>query len=197
MKKVLALMGSPRRNKNTEKLLDYLLDGIDKSVYDVNKVVLKNLDINHCTGCEHCGRTSNCAFKDDMIDIYNGFDDSDIIILASPLYFNSINGLSKNMVDRCQRYWSIKYVLGENYKRNETRKGIFLSVGGAPFTHNQFDGTIPIIDYFFKAINAEYAGNYFVSNTDNNPIIDRLEVQQELNIIGNEIDDLKNFYLHR
>jgi len=197
MKKVLALMGSPRKNKSTDKLLDYLLIGINELDYEIKKIYLKDLSINSCVGCEHCGRTSNCVFNDDMNEVYDGFDNSDIVILAAPIYFNSINGLSKNIVDRCQRYWSMKYILGENYKRNQERKGIFLSVGGAPYTHNQFDASIPIIDFFFKAINVEYLGNYFLSNTDKSLIDDNLEVQAELYKIGKDIDKIKNFYLHR
>lgn len=197
MKKVLAIMGSPRRNKNTEKILDYLLEGIDQSEYEVKKIVLKDLDIHSCTGCDHCGRTSNCIFNDGMSEIYDGFDNSDFVIFAAPLYFNSINGLSKNVVDRCQRYWSIKYTLGQNYKRNEDRKGIFLSVGGAPYTHNHFNGTLPIMDFFFKAINVNHLGNYFLSNTDKFSIDDDIDLQEELYKIGKNIDTNKSFYLHR
>lgn len=197
MKKILAIMGSPRRNKNTEKLLNNLLLGIDKSQFDVKKVILRDLDIHPCTGCDHCGRTSKCVFDDGMTEIYDGFDNSDFIIFSAPLYFNSINGLSKNLVDRCQRYWSIKYTLGQNYKRDEDRKGIFLSVGGAPYTHEQFNGALPIMDFFFKALNVEYIGNYFVSNTDKTSIDDDIAIKNELFKIGENIKEIKNFYLHR
>ncbi len=197
MKKILAIMGSPRRNKNTEKMLDYLLKGVDQSKYVIKKIVLRDLDIHSCTGCDHCGRTSKCIFNDGMSEIYDGFDNSDFVIFAAPLYFNSINGLSKNVVDRCQRYWSIKYTLGQNYKRNEDRKGIFLCVGGAPYTHNHFDGTLPIMDFFFKAINVNHLGNYFLSNSDKFSIDDSLDLQDELYKIGKNIDNNKSFYLHR
>lgn len=197
MKKVLAIMGSPRRNKNTEKVLDYLLAGIEDNDYEIKKIILKDIDIHSCTGCDHCGRTSNCVFKDGMSEIYEGFDSSDIIIFAAPLYFNSINGLSKNVVDRCQRYWSIKYSLGQNYKRNEDRKGIFLAVGGAPYSHDHFNGTIPVMDFFFKALNCDYLGNYLVSNTDKLSIADSRDIQDELFQIGKDIETIKSFYLHR
>lgn len=197
MKKVLALMGSPRKNKNTNKLLDFLLEGIGELNYEIDKVYLRDLEIQSCTGCDHCGRVGDCVFKDGMDHIYTGFDNSDIIIFAAPLYFNSINGMAKNVVDRCQKYWSIKYSLGQNYKRNEDRKGIFLSVGGAPHTHDQFNGTIPVMDFFFKAINADYIGNYFVSNTDKFSIEERIDVINEIKEIGKNINTQKNFYLHR
>ncbi|TJX13322.1 flavodoxin family protein [Tissierella creatinini] len=197
MKKVLAIMGSPRRNKNTEKLLDFLLDGIKELNYDINKIIVKELDIHSCTGCDHCGRTSECVFKDGMDLLYEGFDTSDIVIFAAPLYFNSINGLSKNIVDRCQKYWSIKYTIGDNYMRGKDRKGIFLSVGGAPYTHNHFSGTLPVMDFFFRAINCDYKVNYLVSNTDKNPIVDNVNIKNELFQIGKNIDNNESFYLHR
>ena len=197
MKKVLAIMGSPRKDKNTDKLLDYLLTGMGEINYKINKVYLKDLNIHPCTGCDHCGRTGGCIFDDGMTEIYDGFDNSDIVIFAAPLYFNSINGLSKNVIDRCQRYWSIKYTLKENYKRNEDRKGMFLSVGGAPYSHNHFDGTLPIMDFFFKAINVDYLGNYLVSNSDKLILDESIIIQNELHQIGKDFDSIKNFYLHR
>lgn len=199
MKKVLALMGSPRKNKNSDKLLDSLLEGMETLEYDIKKIYIKDLVVHSCTGCDHCGRsgTGNCVFKDDMAEVYDAFDNSDIVIFSAPLYFNSINGMSKNIVDRCQRYWSIKYTLGQNYKRNENRRGVFLSVGGAPFTHDQFDGALPVMDFFFKAINVDYIGNYFVSNTDRAPIEERANIINEIKEIGKNIDKTKNFYLHR
>ncbi|MBC8588512.1 flavodoxin family protein [Paratissierella segnis] len=197
MKKVFALMGSPRKNKNTDKLLNFLLEGIRTLDYDIEKIYIKDLDIHSCTGCDHCGKYGNCVFKDDMSIVYDGFDNSEIVIFSAPLYFNSINGMSKNIVDRCQKYWSIKYSLGKNYKRNERRKGIFLSVGGAPYTHNHFDGTVGVMDLFFKAINVDYIGNYFISNTDETPIEERIDVINEIKEIGENIDKVGNFYIHR
>lgn len=197
MKKVLALMGSPRKNKNTDKLLDYLLAGIGELNYEIKKVYLKDIDVHPCTGCDHCGRTGGCVFDDGMSEIYEGFDNSDIVILAAPLYFNSINGLSKNIIDRCQKYWSIKYTLGESYKRNEDRRGMFICVGGAPYTHKHFEGALPIMDLFFKSINVQYLGNYFVSNTDRLNLDDCSKIKEELYQIGKDFDRIENFYLHR
>lgn len=197
MKKVLALMGSPRKGKNTDELLDYLLAGIQESSYEINKVYLIDKKINPCTGCDYCGKVEGCVSKDDMNSIYEGFDESDIIILAAPIYFNSVNGLTKNMIDRCQKYWSLKYSIGKKYKQTEDRVGVFLATGGAPFMYDQFNGAIPVMDYFFRSINAKYKGNYFISNTDDNPVDKRLDVKDELYKIGKSIWNIKDFYLHR
>lgn len=197
MKKVLALMGSPRKGKNTDLLLGYLLDGLNKEEFIIEKIDLVDKKINPCTGCDYCGHVEVCVEKDDMNQIYEGFDNSHIIILAAPIYFNSINGLTKNMVDRCQRYWSLKYSLGKKYRNTEDRIGIFLSVGGAPYTFEQFSGSIPVIDFFFKAINATYKGNYFVSNTDIYSVGTRPEIKEELYEIGKNMHNIKDFYIQR
>ncbi len=197
MKKVLALMGSPRRDKNTETLLDYLLDGVLETGLDVKKIYIGNKEISPCTGCGYCEKKGECVFKDDMEEIYEEFDNRDIFILSAPLYFNSLNSKTKAVIDRCQKYWSIKYVLGQSYKKTEDRIGIFMSVGGAPYSHDQFSGTIPIMDLFFKAINANYLGNYFVSNTDILSVNEREDIKEELFEIGKSITNIKDFYLHR
>lgn len=197
MKKVLAFMGSPRKGKNTDKLLEYLLDGIDEKNYKINKIYLKDKNINPCTGCECCGEIGSCVSNDGMDEIYSEIDNSDIIILAAPIYFNSVNGMTKNMIDRCQKYWSLKYLLKKEYKETEDKIGMFLSTGGAPFTLDQFTGARYVMEYFFKAINAKYKGNYFVSNTDVEPIENRLDVKKELYEIGENVLETKDFYLQK
>ncbi|HZK33078.1 MAG TPA: flavodoxin family protein [Tissierellaceae bacterium] len=197
MKKILALMGSPRKGKNTDKLLDYLLEALKGKEYAINKIYIRDKKINPCMGCEYCGEIGVCISNDDMDQIYSEIDNSDIIILAAPIYFNSVNGMTKNMIDRCQKYWSLKYSLNEEYKRGQNRIGIFLSTGGAPFSLDQFTGARHVMEYFFKAINAEYKGNYFVSNTDIEPMENRLDVKDEIQEIGKNILKIKNFYLQR
>lgn len=190
-------MGSPRKNKNTEIALNSFLKDMDLSQFNIEKIYLRDLDIKSCTGCDYCGHVQGCTQKDEMDLLYKAFDNSDIIILAAPLYFNSVNGLTKDMIDRCQKYWSLKYSHGENYKRGQERQGIFISVGGAPYSHNQFGASIPVVDFFFKAINAEYRMNYFVSNTDNVPIKNREIVKNELEKLGREISNLDYLTIHR
>lgn len=197
MKKVLAIMGSPRKNKNTNDLLDALLENLSNEKFAINKIYLNDLDVKDCTGCEYCNKTGNCAKKDDMGDLYDTIDSSQIIIVAAPVYFNSVNGMTKSMIDRCQRYWSLKYALGQEYKRNEDRIGIFLSVGGAPFTYDQFDGSIAVMDFFFRAVNAKYKGNFFVSNTDNLTVSNRSDMKDLLKDVEYDILNNKDFYLHR
>ncbi len=197
MGKILALMGSPRKGNNADILLDCLLKGAKEAKLDIKKINIVDQKISPCMGCGYCETKGECIIKDDMREIYKEFDSRDIFILSAPVYFNSLNSQTKAVIDRCQKYWAIKYALGKSYRRTKDRIGIFLSVGGAPYSHNHFNATIPIMDLFFKAINADYLGNYFVSNTDTFPIEERKDIQEELFQIGKNITTIKNFYLHR
>lgn len=197
MKKVISIMGSPRKNNNTDILLDTFTRGVKENGYTVEKVYLIEKKISPCIACGHCEKTGECILRDDMDDIYNLFDSGNIFVLASPLYFNTVSSFTKIVIDRCQKYFSLKYSLKEKYKSKENRKGIFISVGGAPYSNNHFNSCINVMDLFFKSIDVKYLGNYFVSGTDKLPVRNRDEILNEIYHIGKNIDKTKNFYIHR
>lgn len=179
MRKVLAVMGSPRKHKNTDTLLDSVLEGIKKCNVNINikKIYLKDLSINPCIGCDYCSKTGNCFINDDMNELYSEFNESDGIIIASPLYFNTVSSLTKIMIDRCQVYWSSKFILkNPAIDVNKNRIGMFIAAGGAPYKEGHFDACIPVIDLFFKAINTKYKYNLLVSDTDRCPTWERKDI---------------------
>ena len=197
MKKVISIMGSPRKNKNTDMLLDTFTNGVLENEYSVKKVYLREKKISPCVACGYCEKTGECIIKDDMNEIYTLFDEGDIFVIASPLYFNTVSSLTKIMIDRCQKYFSLKYSLNKVYRKGKKRTGIFISAGGAPYSHSHFDASIRTMDLFFKAIDVEYLGNYFISGTDEKPVWDRDDVLSEIYNIGKNIDKNSNLYLHR
>ena len=56
--------------------------------------------INYCKGC--LGRVSSgeCVIHDDMSGILEDMVDADVIVFASRIYFNTISGQLKTMIDR-------------------------------------------------------------------------------------------------
>lgn len=185
MKKILAVMGSPRKSKNTDILLDEVLKGLGSNHVEIKKVYLKDFDLSPCVGCDSCMKTGSCFKRDDMDLLYDEFDKSDGIIIASPLYFNTVSSITKIMIDRCQVYWSSKYVLkNPSIDVDKKRIGAFLCVGGAPYRENQFDACTPVMDLFFKAINTEYKYNLFASHTDDKPVWERDDILKKAYEIG-------------
>lgn len=108
-KKVLVLSASPRMGGNSDLLCDQFVKGALESGHQSEKIFLKNKKINYCTGCGHCSdRKKGCSQKDDMGEILQKMIHSDVIAMATPVYFYTMNGQMKTLIDRtCARYTEI------------------------------------------------------------------------------------------
>lgn len=164
--KVLGILGSPRRNSNTEMLLDSALDGVRQAGAIINKVVLNELKFRPCQECGGCDATGKCIQKDDMQSIYTKFQEVDAVIIASPIFFGSLSAQTKMMIDRFQCCWAAKYLLkmsplGDNKKR----VGFFLCVGALKRT-DLFENAEKVAKIFFRLLNIDYKGSLFYSGVD-------------------------------
>lgn len=162
-KKILAFMGSERRHRSTEKFLDIFLEEKFKND-EIKKIIIKDFDFSPCISCYACAKDKECILKDDFTKIYPLIDNSDVVVFASPIYFNSLSARSKALVDRMQVYWSRKFIQNEIIEKN--KEGIGLFVGGAPFKEDQFLGSELVLKHFFMAIGTKKYVYYEVPNTD-------------------------------
>jgi multimeric flavodoxin WrbA len=163
--KVLGIMGSPRRQSNTETLLDKALEGAREAGADVEKVLVSKLKVSPCLEIYACRKDGNCSIKDDMQLLYGKLLEADHIIFASPIFFYGITSQAKAVVDRCQALWVRRHVLGIGKEDNRERRGAFISVGA---THGKklFDGAVLTVKYFFDAIGVQYSGELLVRGID-------------------------------
>lgn len=104
MHKILGVVGSPRKNGNTDILVDNVLYGVDKNYFDVEKIYLCDMNFKGCIGCEGCSETNKCIIKDDMQIIYDKINSADAIVLGSPTYFYNVSSLTKMFLDRLYAY---------------------------------------------------------------------------------------------
>ncbi len=105
MKKVLILSGSPRKNGNSDILCDEFKRGAEEAGNAVEKVRVSELDINYCRACYACKKDGKCVIKDDMADLLQKMIDADVLVLASPVYFYSIDAQLKAVIDRTVARW--------------------------------------------------------------------------------------------
>ena len=128
---IVAFLGSPRRNGNTELLLKESVKGIEDSGLTVQTYNLNLMKIKPCQDCGGCNETGRCVFQDDMNIIYDSIRSADRIILASPIFFFALSAQAKLMIDRCQSFWCEKYILRKPIDEGRYgRKGLLLLVGG-------------------------------------------------------------------
>ncbi|MGE5174383.1 MAG: flavodoxin family protein [Betaproteobacteria bacterium] len=109
-KKVLILSASPRKGGNSDLLCDQFLRGAKEAGNQAEKIFLRDKKINYCTGCGSCQENGGkCGQKDDMAKILEKMVSADVIVMATPVYFYTMNAQMKTLIDRtCARYAEIK-----------------------------------------------------------------------------------------
>jgi multimeric flavodoxin WrbA len=161
---ITAIYGSPRKDGNTDLLLNAFLKEFENPDHIISRFYLRKMSISPCIECEKCYTTGTCVLDDDMKALYPKFKNSDIVVLSSPVFFYGLNALAKAMVDRSQCCWSQKYLL--NQKHSETKpKGVFLTVGGSKGKRN-FEGIILTVRYFFDALDIDFTNQLLVKEID-------------------------------
>lgn len=100
--KIIVLNGAARKNGNTAMLVEAFADGARSAGNQVKIFHLDSMNIHSCKGCLRAGKNakSPCSQKDGMEQIYAEFEDADVIVFASPLYFWTITGTLKTAADR-------------------------------------------------------------------------------------------------
>lgn len=100
-KNIVIVNGSPRKNGNTEILVDAFIEGAKESGNAVTKFNVGSMKINGCTDCQYCfSHSGECVQKDDMNEIYSALYNADMLVLASPLYWFGMSSQLKAMLDR-------------------------------------------------------------------------------------------------
>jgi putative NADPH-quinone reductase len=99
-KRVLGIVGSPRRGGNTEILVDEVLAGAEEAGALVEKVILSKLDIAPCRACDACRKTGQCVQKDDMAALLEKMQCSRVWVLGTPVYWWGPTAQFKAFLDR-------------------------------------------------------------------------------------------------
>lgn len=99
-KKVLILSGSPRKQGNSDLLCEEFLRGAKEAGQQVEKIFLGEQTIGYCSGCGACYTTHTCVQNDDMADLLAKMVAADVIVMATPVYFYTMDAQLKTLIDR-------------------------------------------------------------------------------------------------
>lgn len=157
---VLGIYGSPRKAGNTDLMLDAFLEGAAASGKKTERIYVRDLKIEGCLACGACDKKGICVQKDDMERIYPLLEAASHIVVASPIYFYGVTAQLKLLIDRSQAVFMKRKLAeknGEKLPENGPRKGWLLSAG-ATRGKRLFECAILTAQYFFDALDVEYAG---------------------------------------
>ncbi len=114
-KKVLILSSSPRKGGNSEALVSSFAKGAEEAGNEVEIIHLREKQYGFCKGCFVCLKFGQCVIKDDAAEIIAKMHDADALVFASPVYYYSISGQLKTMLDRANPLYDTDYAFTEVY----------------------------------------------------------------------------------
>ncbi|MGB9797268.1 MAG: flavodoxin family protein [bacterium] len=103
----MAICGSPHIEGFSPSLLKSAAEGTREAGADVEVVILGEKRIKSCLACPNppCWTSMNCNIKDDDgLLLRKLFNECDALIISAPVYFLTINGLTKDFLDRMRHY---------------------------------------------------------------------------------------------
>ncbi|MBW1636276.1 MAG: flavodoxin family protein [Deltaproteobacteria bacterium] len=185
--KVVVLLGSPRKNGNSEIVVKAVVTPIEKSGGTVEYIRLNDLNLRPCQGCGGCDKSGKCVLDDDMESVYSAVDDADRVILVSPVYFYGLSAQCKIFGDRMQARWARKYLLRDRFRQDEGRKAYLVSAA-ATKGPKIFECSVLTARYIFDAVDLEYGGEFLVKGVDRRKaVLDHPEEMQRAEKFGRDI----------
>ncbi len=103
--KVIAINGSPRKKCNTATLLNKALEGAESQGAETELIHLYDLDYKGCNSCFSCKTKENksygkCSVNDDLKPVIKRIEESDALILGSPIYLGTVTGEMRSFMER-------------------------------------------------------------------------------------------------
>lgn len=165
--KIIAFNGSPVKCSNTEILTQKVLDGALSAGFSGRQVYLNNLQITPCQSCGESPGEDLCLVRDGLLPYLQELAKSDIVVVSSPIYFDTVSAQTKLLIDRSncfkplEGYESGDYEFAElNLKR---RLGILILVGGE---REKFEHALAVVKGFFIWTGIKFAGQILYPHSD-------------------------------
>ena len=114
-KKVLILSSSPRKGGNSETLAAAFAKGALEAGHQVEIVHLREKQYGFCKGCMACMKLGHCVIRDDAVEIAAKMHDADVLAFATPVYYYSVSGQLKTMLDRANPLYDSDYAFTKAY----------------------------------------------------------------------------------
>ena len=174
--KTLVITGAARENGHTAKMVELFLNTLGGEYTIIDAYRAEN--IAPCKDCRYCWHKKGCSIHDGMDEVYRLLEGADNVVLASPMYFHSITGKMKALIDRFQVYWA-------GHVRNDMpekplRKGAILMVGGAPSFPNQFLGGELVLKHLLNDLSTQCLGEVCLPNSDHDSLETRPDIAQQV-----------------
>jgi len=167
--KVTVFNGAPRKKGYTRELIELFRAGAESAGGDVEVIHLSEKNVKPCIGCFHCwnpNRDGRCSQRDEMDQLIETFQDSDAVVLATPVYYYSFSAIMKAFIERllATSLPDVDLTSPTGLERNSLREpdrgpehAVLLAVG-AHRSREIMDGLVKSFDLICDGMYAKPAG---------------------------------------
>lgn len=183
-RKIMIVLGSPRKNGNSAKLAELVAKGAKEGGAKVETFYLNGMDIKPCQACMKCQKENakGCAIRDDMSGLYPKLREADAVVIASPVYWFNLSAQTKTFIDR----WFAVGVEENNIFKGK-RVALLLSYGDAdPFGSGAVNALRSFQD-MCRYLGAEIAGMLYGSAMEPGDIGENKPLMKEAYRLGLEL----------
>ena len=114
-KNVMIISSSPRKGGNSETLAASFAKGAEEAGHKVETIYLREKNYGFCKGCLACLKLGHCVIDDDAVEIAARMHDADVLVFATPVYYYSVSGQLKTMLDRANPLIDSDYAFTKAY----------------------------------------------------------------------------------
>lgn len=180
---LLAIVGSPRKGKATDTLVDRAIEGYKSRNPDCNvkKINLIDQDIQYCKNCLACrdgktdGPVAKCVIRDDMDQISMDIVDSDCLIVGTPVHMGFATGIMTTFMERI--CWTFAKPEGQYFtikacpipRSEKKRKAVIIITSGIipPVFRRFCDDAAPLIRGTIRdSLNAKTVGDMYAGDIE-------------------------------
>ncbi len=196
--RTLAIMGSYRKGKTIDTLIEKAIDGVQsiEPGEPIEKINLIEKKIDYCRNCMHCRNdcssipTSNCIIKDDMESIYPMLISADSFIFATPINFGHETAIMKTFIERMAyvlsrpnpKSFPVRNIPEPRFKDKPKKAIIIVSTGVVPPALKWFcNSATPLLrDVCKTCLNAKVIGTLYAGAVEKRGLVNYLEKSYKL-----------------
>lgn len=160
-KNTLVIFGSPHKNRHTAKLLNEFLHE-----HNISEYVMFNCYEESplpCNDCGWCKLQDHCVLPD-LKNFYNQFEQSELVIMAFPVYNGSFPAPLKALIDRFQVYYNARFSRGIRPPIAVAKKVYILLTSGSGKDYSNL--ILEQLSPVFTITNCNLAGIICMASTD-------------------------------
>ncbi len=167
--RTVILYGSPHgRRGDTAALVETFCAQAGGEFYGIDAY---HADIRPCVDCRACWRTDGCAIADGMTEVYRRIAVSDVVVIASPIYFSLLTGPLLSVGSRLQAFYAAARFRNVHLA-GKPKVGVALLTGGGDGSSER---ALAAARCLIRQMGADYIGCAASLHTDTTPARDDRE----------------------